>query len=351
MKTNVVRLLLVVLNGFFLAPSVATAATLVENATVLDNPKRVERFLREAKAAANLRHPHILPVYDAGRNADRYYIASAFIDGRPLADEIADARDRAEPIDFPRAARLVRSLAEALAYAHDQGIVHRDVKPANCMVDAAGQLHLMDFGLASRQDDESRLTNDGAVLGTPAYMAPEQAAGQTSEANPVADQYAAGVVLYELLTSRVPFDGTPAIVLHNVIHTDPDPPRKHRPDVPKDLETICLKAMRKTAGDRYASCQEMADDLRRWQEGESIAARRLSLRERTIRWVRKNPAMAMAGSVSVLAMGLVAVAVVLWGGMYQNEQEQRGGWQMRHGEMQKAPGTKTGTSGLTPSKK
>jgi serine/threonine protein kinase len=143
----------------------------IPNAEVLANPRRVERFLREAKAAANLRHPHIIPVFDAGQDGERYFIASAFIDGRPLAEAVEETG-----LDFQRAARLTRELAEALAYAHSQGIVHRDVKPANIMLDAQDQVHLMDFGLAARQDEEAKLTNDGAVMGTPSYMAPEQAA-------------------------------------------------------------------------------------------------------------------------------------------------------------------------------
>ncbi len=218
----------------------------VPNPGVMADAKRAERFLREAKAAANLRHPHIVPVFDAGQDGDTCYIASAFIDGKPLADTIEE-----KGTDFPRAARLARELADALAYAHDQGIVHRDVKPQNIMLDAHDRVHLMDFGLASRQDEAAKLTNDGAVMGTPAYMAPEQAAGQKGEAQPAADQYAVGVVLYELLTGTVPFKGPAPVVIHNAIHVEPDSPRKHRPYIPKDLETICLKAMAKKPEQRY----------------------------------------------------------------------------------------------------
>jgi WD40 repeat protein/tRNA A-37 threonylcarbamoyl transferase component Bud32 len=280
----------------------------VPHAAALDSPKRVERFLREAKAAANLRHPHIVPVFDAGTDNGRHYIASAFIAGQKLADAV-EASDGG--LDFQRAARLARELAEALAYAHEQGIVHRDVKPDNVMLDQADRMHLMDFGLAARQDAESRLTSDGAVMGTPSYMAPEQAKGDTANVGPAADQYACGVVLYELLTGKTPFAGPVPVVLHNQIHTDPDPPGKLRASLPKDLETVCLKAMSKRPEDRYADCQALADDLRRYLEGEPVSARRLGAVEKAIRWVRRNPAAAGLVAAGVLVAGLLAVTAAL----------------------------------------
>jgi predicted oxidoreductase (fatty acid repression mutant protein) len=267
----------------------------VPNPGVMTDAKRAERFLREAKAAANLHHPHIVPVFDAGKDGDTLYIASAFIGGKPLSDAIPEGGT-----DFPRAARLARELAEALAYAHEQGIVHRDVKPQNVMLDTLDRVHLMDFGLASRQEEAGRLTNDGAVMGTPAYMSPEQARGQKGDAQPPTDQYAAGVVLYELLTGRTPFSGPPAVVIAAVLTAEPDPPRTHRPNVPKDLETICLKALAKHPEDRYPDCQNLADDLRRWLGGEPISARRMSLRERAARWVEKEPG--LAGASATLAV-------------------------------------------------
>lgn len=273
----------------------------VPNPGVLDSPGRVERFLREARAAAGLRHPNIVPVHDAGRDGDRYYIASAFIDGRPLSEVIED-----EGLPFERAARLARELAEALAYAHGEGVVHRDVKPANCMIDAQDRLHLMDFGLAVRGEQESRLTTDGSVMGTPAYMAPEQAAGKIDEVGPAADQYACGVVLYELLTGRTPFEGPAPIVIHNQIHAEPEPPSKLRPGVPRDLETIGLRAIAKPRGDRYLDCGELADDLRRWLDGEPIRARRMSIGERLGRWARRNKAVASL-AVALLASMLLGI--------------------------------------------
>jgi WD40 repeat protein len=273
----------------------------VPNPGVLDSPKRVARFLREAKSAANLRHPHIVPVFDAGRDAGQYFIATAFISGQPLSDRIKEHGN-----EFRQVATWARELAEALAYAHEQGIVHRDVKPANCMVDEDDHLHLMDFGLAYRQEEESRLTNDGTVLGTPAYMAPEQAAGR--ETGPAADQYSVGVILYELLTGHPPFAGPVPVVIHNQIHTEPDPPHRHRSDVSKDLETICLKAISKNADQRYADCQALADDLRRWLEGEPILARRVGPIERIMRLTKRNPL--TAGLMAAVALVLVAGTVI-----------------------------------------
>jgi WD40 repeat protein len=276
----------------------------------LDTPQRVKRFLREARAAAGLRHPHIVPVFDAGGEPPHCYIAAAFIDGRTLARALRDG-----PMDFRRAARLARELAGALAYAHRQGILHRDVKPANVMLDAADEAHLTDFGLAHRLEGAEKLTQDGALLGTPAYMAPEHVAEPGREPQPAGDQYSLGVVLYELLCGRMPFEGTPEVVLFNALHTEPVPPRSLRPGVPRDLETVCLKAMAKRPQDRYATCEALADDLRRWLEGEPIRARRTSLVARTVKWARRRPAQALAivflAACLVLGVGYLVTAANL----------------------------------------
>ncbi len=275
----------------------------VPNPGTLGDPNLVERFLREARAAAKLRHPHIVPIHDAGHDGTHYYIASAFIEGRPLARAIND-----EPFTFEQCARIVRQLAEALAYAHEQGIVHRDVKPSNVMLDAKGEAHLMDFGLAHRHEAGSQLTQEGDVIGTPAYMAPEQAEGKQGKALPASDQYSLGVVLYELLCGRRPFEGPPAAVIHQAIHADPQAPRGINTSVSRDLETICLKAMAKRVEERYTSCLELADDLRRWAEGEPIRARRLGPAERLIRWCKREPALAVACALAVT--GLLAATLV-----------------------------------------
>jgi predicted Ser/Thr protein kinase len=277
----------------------------VPHPAVLESPKKVERFLREAKAAARLRHPHIVPVFDAGTDGGRPYIATAFINGRPLSEAIEEGG-----MEYDRAARIARELAEALAYAHEQGIVHRDVKPHNIMLDEQDHAHLMDFGLASRADEAAKLTNDGAILGTPAYMSPEQAAGHPGEATPAMDQYAAGVVLYEMLTGKVPFEGAPAAVLFKVLNEEPPPITLVRKRISKDLDTICRKAMAKRAGDRYPDCQRLAEDLIRWNAGELVRAANLGAWHRVklaLRRPVKSPRMAglTLSMAAVVVFGLI----------------------------------------------
>jgi serine/threonine protein kinase len=213
----------------------------VAKPTILESKDHVRRFLREARAAANLRHPHIVPVFDAGGAGSHLYIASALIRGRTLDDAVKTSNGK--QLDYRAAARVIHDLAEALDYAHRQGIVHRDVKPSNVLLDEKGEPLLTDFGLAARQQEADRLTHEGTVLGTPRYMAPEQAAGQKGAAQPASDQYSLGVMLYEWLCGRPPFEGSPATVLFHHLRTEPAAPRRINPAVPRDLETVCLKAM------------------------------------------------------------------------------------------------------------
>jgi hypothetical protein len=268
----------------------------------LESPTAVERFLREAKAAARLRHPHIVPVYEAGSDHAHHYIATAFIDGCTLARAVEERR-----LDFRRAAEAVRDLAGALAYAHAEGVVHRDVKPANVMLDRRGAAYLMDFGLAHRQDAE-QLTQQGSVLGTPAYMAPEQAAGQTGRPLPASDQYSLGVILYELLCGRVPFSGPPQIVLFNILHQTAPAPRAVAPGVPAGLERVCRRAMARRPEDRYPGCQELADDLTRWLQGEPPQAPE----GQGARWPLLLPALLAGAAVALLGLVVLAVAVWRW---------------------------------------
>ncbi|NQT16064.1 MAG: protein kinase [Planctomycetes bacterium] len=281
----------------------------VPRAAALEKPEARMRFLREPKAAAQLRHPHIVPVHDAGTDGEYYYIASAYIEGRTLEYVIAHQRP-----DFRRAAEITRDLAGALHYAHRMGVVHRDVKPANIMIDEQGQALLMDFGLARLESSEEKLTQDGSIMGTPAYMAPEQADPFSGEVGPASDQYSLGVVLYEALCGETPFSGPPNILIYNVVNQEPSSPRSRRREIPRDLETVCLKALGKRPADRYAHCGLMAEDLRRWLEGEPIHARRMGALERLGRWCRRNPAIATALATVVIVTLTALVAVTgAWG--------------------------------------
>jgi tRNA A-37 threonylcarbamoyl transferase component Bud32 len=237
---------------------------------VLRTEKALERFLGEARAQARLRHPRIVPVYEAGRAGDRYYIAMAVIEGRGLDDRLAEDG----PMAPDRAAGVAAELAEALAYAHALGVVHRDVKPANVRVDDRGDVYLMDFGIAYRPDSNELPLPPGMILGTPAYVAPEQAEGGRTDPLPASDQYSLGAVFYELLCGRPPFVGPPSYVLFHAIHREPPSPRALEPRVPRALAAICLKALAKDPRRRYADCQALADDLRRWLRGETPLAHR-----------------------------------------------------------------------------
>ena len=232
--------------------------------------KALERFLGEAKALARLRHPRIVPVFEAGCAGKRYYIAMALIEGRNLADRIVEA-----PVPIRRAAEIVADLAEALAYAHAEGIVHRDVKPANIRLDDREAVYLMDFGIAYRPESGEVPLPPGRILGTPAYVAPEQAQGGQTEVQPASDQYSLGVVLYELLCGQPPFCGPPSYVLFHTIHREPCSPHTLDPNIPRSVAAICLKALSKRPERRYVSCQKFADDLRGWLAGEKpVTSRR-----------------------------------------------------------------------------
>jgi WD40 repeat protein/serine/threonine protein kinase len=236
----------------------------------LASRQAVERFQREARTAARMHHPHIVPVHDFGRHDGRTFIVSALIPGRTLASGIPD-----DGMDPARAVRLTLQLVEALAYAHDQGVLHRDVKPGNIMVAEPDVLYLMDFGLAGwTQQVSTRITHFGAVLGTPSYMAPEQARGDLPQLGPAADVYSSGVVFYEMLTGRVPFEGPLEAVVYAVLHTLPDPPSRHRPGLDPALEAMCLKAIAKAPEQRYAGARDMAEALKGWLREEGQTAPR-----------------------------------------------------------------------------
>jgi WD40 repeat protein len=279
------------------------------------------RFRTEAEAVARLQHPGIVQIYEIGEHNGLPYLALEFCPGGSLLNRLDGT-----PLPPAQAARNVEALARAVHAAHQAGIVHRDLKPGNILLAADGSLKITDFGLAKKLDSSVGQTQTGAVMGTPSYMAPEQAAGLNKEIGPVTDLYSLGVILYELLTGRPPFKAaTPLDTMMQQMHQEPVPPRKLQPQVPPDLETICLKCLQKEPGKRYASAADLAEDLRRYQAGEPITARPVGALERGWRWCRRNPLVAgltagVAALLLMVATGATGAAIYL-GGVAQRERE------------------------------
>lgn len=268
-----------------------------------DGPDVIARFYREARAAATLRHPNICPIFDVSQQDGVHFMTLGYIGGRPLSDLVAGVSGKRP--DERRAAGIICKLAETLAEAHAHGIVHRDLKPSNIMIDDRGEPIVMDFGLAQRIDDSAtRLTHTGSLIGTPAYMAPEQVRGELQVMGPSCDIYSLGVILYELLVGRRPFSGTLATVLYQIVHEDPSPPNEVRTGIDSQLSVICLRAIAKRPENRFRSMSELSAALQLWLTPLPVEPRPAA------RPHRIDSGMLLAGSA---AAGTILLGILAWG--------------------------------------
>ena len=285
----------------------------------LASPAAVKRFQVEAAAAAGLRHPHIVSIFETGEREGHHFYSMELVEsGQPLSalrlPPLGDnaARDPAKRQQAQRRiAEVIAAVARAMDYAHERGVLHRDLKPGNILLDREGQPRLADFGLAKVADDDAtQLTQSGAVMGTPAYAAPEQASGRSDTVTKAADIYSLGTILFELLTGRPPFLGdTPVEIWRRVVVDEPPHPRSLHPLADADLATICLKCLEKEPTRRYESARALAEDLERWQRGEPITARPAPVTTQITRWVRRHPAISVAVGATVLILALRPVAM------------------------------------------
>ena len=281
----------------------------------LASAEEVRRFENEAEAVARLDHPNIVPIFEVGQSQGQHYFSMKLVAGEGLDKRLEDFVG-----DPRRAARLMALVAGAIHHAHQRGILHRDLKPANVLVDASGQPHVTDFGLARRIEGDSELTQSGAILGTPAYMAPEQVSAVRGAVTTAADVYGLGAILYALLTGRKPFGGTTVLeTLEQVRDLPPEPPRALNPRVSRDLEIVCLKCLEKDPRLRYAGADAMAADLERWLAGEPISARPVGQAARLRMWCRRNPMPAASATAAVLAV-LVGLFGTTWGWLESTRQ-------------------------------
>jgi WD40 repeat protein len=289
----------------------------------LASPADVARFRAEAEAAGNLDHPNIVPIYEVGEHEGQHYFSMKLIEGGSLVSQVGTLMHK------PReAAQLLATVARAVHHAHQRGLLHRDLKPGNILINAQGLPHVTDFGLARRVEGDSGLTQSGVIVGTPSYMAPEQGRAEKQLSTAI-DVYSLGAIFYELLTGQPPFRAsTPLDTLLQVLDREPVPPRAFCRKLDRDLETICLKCLHKAPERRYESAAALADDLKRWLRGEPILARPVGNMERLVKWARRRPAIAALAAVSVLAL-----AVLFAGALYFNTRLQE---QVRRAEQGEA---------------
>ncbi len=271
-------------------------------------PEDLARFRSEAMAVADLQHPSIVQIYEVGEDNGHPYFSLEYIAGGSLAKKISGT-----PCPPGDAAQLVKALAGAMEYAHERGIVHRDLKPANVLLTESGGPKVTDFGLVKRLEDDAGQTQSGSILGTPSYMAPEQAEGRIKDIGPCTDLYALGGILYEMMTGRPPFRAASVLdTLQQVRTQEPIPPSQFQPKIPRDLETICLKCLQKDPAKRYASSAALGEDLRRFLSGEAILARPVSRAEGLWRWCRRNPRVAfLSGALALLVVAWAATSTFL----------------------------------------
>ncbi len=284
----------------------------------------VKRFRSEAEMVARLDHPHIVPIYEVGEYQEQQYFSMKLIEGQSLAQRLA-SRKPGSPVGTQEqcaAVRMLATVARAVHHAHQRGVLHRDLKPANILLDVAGEPHVTDFGLARRMEGGNQLTQSGAIVGTPSYMAPEQAAGK-KDLTTLTDVYGLGAILYEQLTGRPPFEAeTPLDTVHQVVEREPTSPRQLNPQLDTDLETICLKCLAKEPEKRYESAAALAEDLECWLRGEPIKARPAGAWKQAIKWVRRHRAVAGLWALSIFVTGIAVAALlgakaeVLWGALY-----------------------------------
>lgn len=273
----------------------------------------LQRFLEEAETAAGLNHTNIAHIYEVGEHDGAPFFSMEYVEGGSLADRLR--KELPSPRD---AAQLLIDIARALHFAHQNGVVHRDMKPGNVLLDPDGVPKVVDFGIAKRLKDDSKLTRSGVVIGTPTYMAPEQAKGNSRHVGPAADVYSLGAILYEMLAGRPPFlpeDSETAITVR-VLTEDPVSPAWHRPEIPRDLETICMKCLERAPRDRYASAAALAEDLRRFLADESILAKPPNTVVRSMKWVRRHPWKFVAGA-AVLLLAIAGLARLAQWELYQ----------------------------------